>query len=439
MLFRTRFGYALRMTGSNPRFARFSRLRTKRSFVWALALSGAFAGAAAVLEVAGVHGRLITGFSNDLGWNGITVALIARLHPLGVVPAALLYGYLQVGANAAGLLSDVSPRVATVVQSVIFYLITAQALYVWFRRALGRRADRPGERGALGPGGGRARERPRRVRPPAPARRPQARRPLVVLALAGALTQRAGLVNIGLEGVLLAGAFAAVLGAGLTGSLVVGVACAALAGMFLALVFGWFSLYLRANLFIVGLATNAFSAAVTAYAAWLLSGQAGQLRFAGMPTLPRLALPGVAGFGPLAFLNGHTALDYLAWLLVPVVAHVLFRSRFGLRLRATGEDPAAARAAGLRVDALRYTAVAASGLLAGLAGAQLSLTLGGSCRTCRAVAAGWASWRPSSAAPRPGAPPAWRSSSVRQRGWRTRCSSPFEAWRRNSSSLSPTC
>ncbi|MBX3140911.1 MAG: ABC transporter permease [Trueperaceae bacterium] len=201
--------------------------------------------------------------------------------------------------------------------------------------------------------------------------------PLVVLALAGALTQRAGLVNIGLEGVLLAGAFAAVLGAGLTGSLVVGVACAALAGMFLALVFGWFSLYLRANLFIVGLATNAFSAAVTAYAAWLLSGQAGQLRFAGMPTLPRLALPGVAGFGPLAFLNGHTALDYLAWLLVPVVAHVLFRSRFGLRLRATGEDPAAARAAGLRVDALRYTAVAASGLLAGLAGAQLSLTLGG--------------------------------------------------------------
>lgn len=146
LLFRTRFGYGLRLTGSNPRFARYSGLRTRRLVVWAMLLSGAFAGAAAVLEVAGVHGRLITGFSNDLGWNGITVALIARLHPLGVIPAALLYGYLQVGASSASLLSDVSPRVATVVQSVIFYLITAQALYVWFRRRLVARGAVPGER-----------------------------------------------------------------------------------------------------------------------------------------------------------------------------------------------------------------------------------------------------------------------------------------------------
>lgn len=201
--------------------------------------------------------------------------------------------------------------------------------------------------------------------------------PIAVVALAGALTQRAGLMNIGLEGLLLFGAFAAVLGAGLTGSLAIGALAAALAGALLALAFGWFTLRLRANVFIVGLATNAFSAAATAYAAWLLSGQEGQLRLEGMPTLPRLELPLLARFEPLSFLSGHTALDYLAWLLVPVVAYVLFRSRFGLRLRATGEDPAAARAAGLRVDALRYAAIAASGLLAGLAGAQLSLSLGG--------------------------------------------------------------
>lgn len=142
VLFRTSFGYELRMTGSNPRFARFSGVDTKRMFVLAMLISGAFVGIAAVMEVTGVHGRLVTGFSNNLGWNGITVALIARLHPLGVVPAALLYGYLHAGANTANLLSDVSPRVAVIIQSLIFYMVTAQALYIWFRRALMQRAER---------------------------------------------------------------------------------------------------------------------------------------------------------------------------------------------------------------------------------------------------------------------------------------------------------
>lgn len=142
VLFRTGFGYQLRMTGSNPRFARFSGIDTRRMFVIAMLLSGAFAGTAAVMEVAGVHGRLVTGFSNNLGWNGITVALVARLHPLGVVPAALLYGYLHAGANTANLLSDVSPRVAVIIQSLIFYMVTAQALYVWFRRTLIQRSER---------------------------------------------------------------------------------------------------------------------------------------------------------------------------------------------------------------------------------------------------------------------------------------------------------
>ncbi len=151
VLFRTGFGYQLRMTGSNPRFARFSGSDTKRLFVVAMLLSGAFVGLAAVLEVAGVHGRLVTGFSNNLGWNGITVALVARLHPLGVIPAALLYGYLHTGANTANLLSDVSPRIALIIQSLIFYLVTAQAIYVWFRRGLVRRAEHHASRaGARG-------------------------------------------------------------------------------------------------------------------------------------------------------------------------------------------------------------------------------------------------------------------------------------------------
>lgn len=136
VLFRTTFGYELRLTGANSRFARYAGMPVKRLFVTAMFLSGALMGVAAIFEVTGVHGRLLTGFSSDLGWNGITVALVARLHPLGVIPAALLYGYLNAGASTASLFSDVSPRIAQIIQSLIFYLITAQAIFVWIRGRL---------------------------------------------------------------------------------------------------------------------------------------------------------------------------------------------------------------------------------------------------------------------------------------------------------------
>ncbi len=201
--------------------------------------------------------------------------------------------------------------------------------------------------------------------------------PILLLALGAMITDRAGVLNIALEGLLVFGAFAGVLGTGLTGSLVVGVASAMLASGALALVFAWFALYLRGNIFIVGLATNAFAAAATTYAAWLISGREGSLRYAQAPTLAKLEVPLLKDVPFLAFLSGHTIIDYAAWALVIIVAFVVFRSRFGLRLRAVGERPVAARAIGLPVRRIQYAAVVISGLLAGLAGAQLSLTLGG--------------------------------------------------------------
>lgn len=200
--------------------------------------------------------------------------------------------------------------------------------------------------------------------------------PILLLALGGMITDRAGVLNIALEGLLVFGAFAAVLGAGVTGSLVVGVISALVASGLLSIVFAWFALYLRGNIFIVGLATNAFAAAVTTYASWLIAGKEGSLRFAGSPTFSAIRIPGLADLPFLAFLSGHTVLDYLTWVLVFVVSFVVFRTKAGLRLRAVGQDPQAAHAAGLAVGRIRYLAVLASGLLSGLAGAQLSLTLG---------------------------------------------------------------
>jgi len=201
--------------------------------------------------------------------------------------------------------------------------------------------------------------------------------PLLLLGLAGVLTLRAGVLNIALEGLLLAGAFGATLGAGLTGSAPAGALTAVLAGGLLAAVFAYFTLRLRANIFIVGLATNAFAAAATVYATFLITGREGTLLYANAPTLERLQLPLIADWPPLAWLSGHTALDYLALLLVLAVSFLLFQTPFGLRLRAVGEDAKAAYATGLPVKQIQLLAILGSGLLAGLAGAHLALTIGG--------------------------------------------------------------
>lgn len=167
VLYRTTFGYRIRLTGLSVKYARYSGIRVGWHFLVAMAISGALAGIAGVGEVMGVQGRLVTGLSNNLGWNGVTVALVARLHPLGVIPAALLYGYLHSGATVAGLMSDVSPRIAAIIQSLIFYMITAQAIYVWLRRRLGAARANAGPGGALPSG---ATGRPRRQGGPSAAR-----------------------------------------------------------------------------------------------------------------------------------------------------------------------------------------------------------------------------------------------------------------------------
>ncbi|MBE3132331.1 MAG: ABC transporter permease, partial [Acidobacteria bacterium] len=91
-------------------------------------------GLAGGLLVLGTYGASIKGFSAGMGWNGIAVALIARNSPLGVIPAALLFAYLESGAKAAMLRSDVTFEIAAIAQSFIFYFVTAQSLYGLARR-----------------------------------------------------------------------------------------------------------------------------------------------------------------------------------------------------------------------------------------------------------------------------------------------------------------
>ena len=137
LMYYSHWGYEMRMCGLNREFSRYGGINVSTYLVLPMLLSGALHGLAGGVAIMGTHHMALKGFSFGLGWNGIAVALIARNHPLGVVPAAIFFAYLDAGAKAAMLHSDVTFEIAAVVQAVIFYLVTAQALYnlVRYRRS----------------------------------------------------------------------------------------------------------------------------------------------------------------------------------------------------------------------------------------------------------------------------------------------------------------
>ncbi|MCT7376122.1 ABC transporter permease [Chelativorans salis] len=206
--------------------------------------------------------------------------------------------------------------------------------------------------------------------------------PLLFAALAGLYSERSGVFDIGLEGKMLAGAFAAGAAAAVSGSAWVGLMAAVLVSSFMALVHGFASITHRGNQIVSGVAINFIAAGSTIILgqAWFSQGGRTPLvgsdgRFGAIHLPFADALRGVPVVGPLysQLLSGHSLLVYLAFLLVPFTWWVLFRTRFGLRLRAVGENPAAVDTAGISVQWLRYRAVICTGVLTGLAGTYLAL------------------------------------------------------------------
>lgn len=126
---RSHLGYEMRMCGLNREFSRYGGINVRLYLVLPMILSGALHGIGGGLMVLGTYHVLYEGFSFGMGWNGIAVALIAKNNPLGVLPAALLFAYLDAGAKAAMLNGDVTFEIASIAQSFIFYFVTAQALY----------------------------------------------------------------------------------------------------------------------------------------------------------------------------------------------------------------------------------------------------------------------------------------------------------------------
>ena len=200
--------------------------------------------------------------------------------------------------------------------------------------------------------------------------------PLALAALGETLSERGGVLNIGLEGSIICGALAAALGALATGSATLGLASGALAGAMVAGVFALFVLWLNADQIITGTAISMGGLGFTAAMYQARFGATGtQLS---LPTLDTWTLPGLGSvpvLGPAFFSQKPTV--YLAYLLAPLLAWFLFRTAAGLQVRAVGEDPDSAAAAGIAVRRVRLWVTLAGGALAGLAGAHLSVAFTG--------------------------------------------------------------
>src|SRR5215467_13216567 len=183
--------------------------------------------------------------------------------------------------------------------------------------------------------------------------------PLILAALGGMYSERGGVINIALEGIMLSGAFTA---AAVTAELHnpwIGLLAAAAAGLLVALIHAVASIQFKADQVVVGTAINILFLGIPPLVSGALFESTGSTpQLPREQTLPEFHIPLIDQIpGLKQLLSGHTSITYLAFALVPISYYVLFRTRFGLRLRAVGENPEAADTAGVSVSAIRYSGV----------------------------------------------------------------------------------
>ncbi|GAA3863209.1 ABC transporter permease [Celeribacter arenosi] len=234
--------------------------------------------------------------------------------------------------------------------------------------------------------------------------------PLLLTCLAGLFSERAGVVDIGLEGKLLAAAFMSGAAAAVTGSIWLGLLAGIAASMAFSMLHGLASITFKGDQLISGVALNFLAAGLTVVIgqSWFqLGGRTppltgnGRFEAWNLPFAEKLA--DVPFIGPLYYelISGHTALTYIAIACVPLSWWVLYRTRFGLRLRAVGENPSAVDTAGVSVVRMRYASLIIAGVLCGMAGTYLASLAAGFVKDMSAgrgyialAALIFAKWRP---------------------------------------------
>ncbi|NOY99548.1 MAG: ABC transporter permease [Chloroflexi bacterium] len=198
--------------------------------------------------------------------------------------------------------------------------------------------------------------------------------PILLAALGGTLTFYAGIFNIAMEGMMLAGAFFAVIGSYFFNSWLMGILFAVLASLVMAVIFILFSVVLKTDEFVTGIGLNLFALGATTYFLRQIFKVKGAFSGPGIVSVPNIEIPLIKDI-PLVgeILSGHNLIVYLTLIITIWVAYLVFKTRFGLRLRAAGYNPTCLDTSGVPADRVRIWSLIICGALCGLAGAYLSL------------------------------------------------------------------
>ena len=197
--------------------------------------------------------------------------------------------------------------------------------------------------------------------------------PLILAVLGGLFAHKANVLNIGLEGMMLMGAFSATLFVLLTGSLWLGVLISIILTLILGLIFSFFGVTLKSNFIITGLGINLFTSALSAFVLKYM--QLANINVSNMIDVAalKIQLPIIKDIPIISsILSGHTFITYISFLMIPLVSLIMFRTKFGVYVRVVGENEEAAKSVGINSNTIRYKAVLIGALLCALAGANLA-------------------------------------------------------------------
>ncbi len=198
--------------------------------------------------------------------------------------------------------------------------------------------------------------------------------PILLAGLAALITDRAGVMNIGLEGIMLSAALMGVIGSAFTQSAFMGFLCAIATGVLIALVMAYFALNLKTDIILTGIALNLLASGGTVFVLYSVAKDKGMSTSLASLTMPTINIPILQSIPVLGkILSGHNLLTYLAFIAVLIVWVLLYKTPLGLKIRVVGENSHAAESVGINVKRIQYSALAISGVLAAMGGAYMSM------------------------------------------------------------------
>ena len=303
---RSRFGFKLDVVGANEYAARYAGIDPRWIAGIVLALSGALAGLAGAVEIAGLYGRLQEGFATGFGITAIAVALVARLNPLFVPLSALLFSLLYVGLGALARNGVVPFPLINIIEGTIILLFLAGSVAFGSRKPVAW--SQPMDEILLVSG--------------LLAAGIRLATPIALAAIGETLSQRAGVINVGIEGIMLVGAFVAVLFTVLAGNPWVGLVAALIAGALLGALHAFFTARLKVEQIVSGIALLFLGLGLSGYGFRLTLAQDGEaVQVPGFTELDLFGLGDLPLIGSILF--GQYALVYLAVLSALALAWIL--------------------------------------------------------------------------------------------------------------------